>query len=192
MAVNAPTKNTDTKVVTGKVRFSYAHIFQPHAVDERQEPKYSVCLLIPKSDTVTLRKIKAAVDAAKTAGASKWGGKIPPNLKLPLRDGDVDRPDQPEYAGCYFLNANAKTKPGVVDAQLNAILDSTEVYSGCYGRASVNFFAYDTAGNRGVGCGLNNLQKLADGDFLGGRSRPEDDFDTVDTGGGDADEDFLS
>lgn len=172
-------KNSDTKVVTGKVRFSYLHVFEPHAIDEGQEPKYSVCLLIPKSDRATLSKIKAAVEAAKQAGASKWGGKIPANLKTPLRDGDEERPDQEEYRDHYFINASSKTKPGVVDAQLNAIIDSTELYSGCYGRASINFYAFNTAGNKGIACGLNNLQKLEDGDYLGGRSRPEDDFDAV-------------
>ncbi|TPG74006.1 DUF2815 family protein [Brevibacillus laterosporus] len=181
------TTNKDTKVITGKVRFSYAHLFKPTAIDDNQEPKYSVCLLIPKSDKETLRKIKAAVDAAKQAGASTWGGKIPANLKTPLRDGDEERPDQPEYAGHYFINANSKQKPGIVDKNRDEILDSTEVYSGCYGRASINFYAYNTAGNKGIACGLNNVQKLADGDFLGGRSRAEDDFDAVE----DDEENFL-
>lgn len=185
------TKNTDTKVITGKVRFSYVHVFQPHAVDEGQEPKYSVCLIIPKNDKKTLKAIKNAVEAAKEAGKSKWGGKIPPNLKTPLRDGDEERPDQEEFAGAYFLNANSKTKPGVVDANVQPIMDSTEVYSGCYGRASINFYAYNTAGNKGIACGLNNLQKLEDGDYLGGRSRPEDDFEPVETDD-DEDDDFLS
>ncbi|MFS1519648.1 DUF2815 family protein [Bacillus sp. SCS-151] len=182
------TTNTDTKVITGKVRLSYVHIFQPHAM-EGQEEKYSVSILIPKSDKATLKKIKAATDAAKQAGSAKWGGKIPGNLKTPLRDGDEERPDQEEYAGHYFLNASSKTAPGVVDAQLNQIMDSQEVYSGCYGRASLNFYAYNTAGNKGIACGLNNVQKLADGDYLGGRSRAEDDFDAVDTG--DDEDDFL-
>ena len=181
----------DTKVVTGKVRFSYVHVDKPFAVNADQEPKYSICLLIPKSDKETLRKIKAAVDAVKQTGASKWGGKVPPNLKTPLRDGDVERPDQEEYTGMYFLNASTKQAPGLVDAKRNPILDATEVYSGCYGRASINFFAYNTAGNKGVGCGLNNLQKLEDGDYLGGRTRPEDDFEAYDDGGGE-EEDFLS
>jgi len=179
----------DTKVITGKVRLSYAHLFKPVAIDDGQEPKYSVCLLIPKSDKQTLKKIKAAVEAAKQAGISKWGGKIPNNLKTPLRDGDEERPDQEEYAGHYFLNANSKQAPGIVDKQLNPIMDSTEVYSGCYARASINFFAFNTAGNKGIGCGLNNIQKLEDGDYLGGRSRAEDDFDPIED---DEEDDFLS
>ncbi len=184
-------KNTDTKVITGKVRLSYAHLFKPQAIDEGQEPKYSVCLLIPKSDKKTLKKIKNAIEAAKQAGAPKWGGKIPANLKMPLRDGDEERSDQPEYAGHYFINANSKLKPGVVDRDLNEILDSTEVYSGCYARASINFFGYNTAGNRGIGCGLNNIQKVADGDYLGGRSRAEDDFDVFEDDEDEEDLDFL-
>lgn len=179
MAVNAPVKNTDTKVVTGRVRFSYANVFEPRAVEEGQEPKYSVSILIPKTDTQTLAKIEKAIEAAKAQGLSLWGGKVPPNLKLPLRDGDEDRPDDPAYAGHYFINATSKSKPGIVDANLNPILDSTEFYSGCYGRASINFYPFNKAGNKGVAAGLNNLQKLADGDFLGGRSRPEDDFEPV-------------
>lgn len=185
MAVNAPVKNTDTKVVTGRVRFSYVNVFQPRAVEEGQEPKYSVSILIPKSDTQTLAKIQRAIEAAKKQGLSLWGGKVPANLKLPLRDGDVDRPEDEAYAGHYFINATSKMKPGIVDANLNEIIDSTEFYSGCYGRASINFYPFNKAGNRGIAAGLNNLQKLADGDFLGGRSRPEDDFEPVgdDTGG---------
>ena len=172
--------NTDTKVITGKVRLSYAHLFTPTSIEDSQEPKYSACLLIPKSDKDTIKKIKAAVEAAKQAGSSKWGGKIPNNLKLPLRDGDEERAeDHPEYAGHYFLNASSKQKPGIIDKYKNEITDSTEVYSGCYARASINFFAFNTAGNKGIACGLNNIQKIADGDYLGGRSRAEDDFDEI-------------
>jgi hypothetical protein len=183
-------KNIDTKVITGKVRLSYAHLFKPQAISEGQDPKYSVCLLIPKSDRTTLVKIKKAIEAAKQAGISKWGGKIPANLKMPLRDGDEERPDQEEYVGCYFVNATSKQKPGIVDKQLNEILDSTEVYSGCYARASINFYAFNQAGNKGIACGLNNIQKLEDGDYLGGRSRPEDDFEPLDDPEEDI-EDFL-
>jgi hypothetical protein len=188
MAAQTQPKTSNTKVVTGKIRLSYANIFQPRAIAEGQEPKYSLCVLIPKSDKETLNKIKAAVEAAKQAGASPWGGKIPSSLKLPLRDGDVDRPDQPEYEGHYFLNASSKQKPGIVDKQLNEILDQTEVYSGCYGRVSLNFFAFNQAGNKGIGCGLQNVQKLADGESLSGRTRAEDDFDAVSD---DGDDDFL-
>lgn len=186
-------KNQATKVVTGEVRFSYLHVFEPHAIEEGQDKKYSVSLLIPKTDKKTLNAIKKAIEAAKVAGAPKWGGKVPANLKMPLRDGDVDRPDQEEYAGMYFVNANSTNKPGLVDANVQPIMDSTELYSGCYGRASVNFYAYNVSGNKGIACGLNNIQKLRDGETLGGRSRAEDDFDAVETEEDDSGmDDFLN
>ncbi|MBR3053900.1 MAG: DUF2815 family protein [Firmicutes bacterium] len=169
-----------TKVVTGKVRFSYVHVFEPWAGQEGQQPKYSVCILIPKDDKKTLDKIAAAMDEAVQEGiASKWGGKKPKNLHIPIRDGDEERADEaPEYEGMMFLNANSNNAPGVVDKDLNVILDTEEFYSGCWGRASVNFFPYDSNGNRGIGVGLNNLQKLKDGERLGGsRASAEDDFD---------------
>ena len=181
-----------TKVVTGKIRMSYAYLFTPREPDvPGDKPKYGISVLIPKSDKATLQKIKAAVDAAREIGKTKhWGGKLPPNLKLPLRDGDIERPDSPEYAGHYFFNASSVNKPGIVDKDLNPVLDTTEVYSGCYGRVAVNFYPFDKKGSKGVAAGLNNVQKLEDGEPLGGtRSRPEDDFDAVSGGGED---DFLS
>ena len=168
-----------TKCVTGKVRFSYVNIFKSRSFREGQEAKYSICLLIPEEDEKTVRKIRKAIDEAVQEGiASKWGGKKPKNLRLPLRDGDEERADEAaEYEGMYFMNANSNTKPGIVDKDLNEILDPDEVYSGCWGRASVNFFAYDSNGNRGIGCGLNNIQKLKDGERLGAaRASAEDDF----------------
>ena len=155
--------NQTTKVITGKVRLSYVHIFTPQK-DDQGEDKYSTAILIPKSDTDTLRKIKNAVDAAKETGKSKWGGKIPATLKLPLRDGDVERPDDEAYAGHYFLNATGKTKPTVAKPigkgadgkmKFQEITDSTEVYSGCYAKVSLGFFPFDTKGNRGISAGLN-------------------------------------
>lgn len=168
-----------TKVITGKVRFSYVNIFRSRAFREGQDAKYSICLLIPKSDTRTVKKIQDAIKDAVADGISgKWGGKQPKNLKLPLRDGDEERADEaPEYEGMYFLNCNSNTKPGVVDRDLNEILDPDEVYSGCWGRASINFYPFDSNGNRGVGVGLNNIQKLADGERLGAaRASAEQDF----------------
>ena len=165
-----------TKVVTGKVRFSYLHVWEPSAVEEGQEKKYSVSLIIPKSDKATLTAVKKAIEAAKEAGKAKFGGKVPPTLKTPLRDGDVDRPEDESYEGCFFLNANCKTKPGLVDANCQPILDQDELYSGCYGRASITFYAFNTSGNKGIACGLNNLQKLKDGESLGGRATAEADF----------------
>lgn len=166
-----------TKVVTGKVRFSYVSIFEPKAIEGSEDKKYSMAILINKSDKATLDRIEKAMNAAKEQGKSKWGGKIPAKLKLPLRDGDEEKPDEEAYAGHYFINATSKTKPGIVDKDCNPIIDPEEVYSGCFGRASINFYPFDANGNRGVAVGLNNVQKLSDGEALGGvKSKPEDDF----------------
>ena len=164
-----------TKVITGKVRFSYINVWEPKSVNG-SDPKYSVSLIIPKSDTKTLGKIKKAIETAKKEGLAKFGGKIPANLKVPLRDGDSDRPDDEAYADSYFINANSFIKPGIVD-KTGTILNQTEFYSGCYGRASIIFYAYNVNGNKGIAAGLQNLQKLEDGEPLGGISRPEDDFE---------------
>jgi Protein of unknown function (DUF2815). len=179
-------KNSNsTKVITGKVRLSYANVHEPKSING-SDPKYSVSIIIPKSDTKTIAAINAAVEVAKKEGISKFGGKIPAGLKLPLRDGSIDRPDDEAYQDCYFVNANSKDKPQLVDAQVRPILDPTEVYSGCYGRVSITFYAFNSNGNRGIACGLNNIQKLADGEPLSGRTKAEDEFDTA------VEDDFLS
>lgn len=180
-----------TKVITGvNTRWSYANVWDPKSINGGT-PKYSVSLIIPKSDTVTVEKIKAAIQAAYEEGQSKLKGnsKSVPSLsviKTPLRDGDLERPDDESYKDSYFINANSATKPGIVDADLQQIIERSEVYSGVYGRASINFYAFNSNGNKGIACGLNNLQKIRDGEPLGGKSRAEDDFATYD------DEDFLS
>lgn len=179
-----------TKVITGpRTRWSYANVWDPKSINGG-DPKYSVSLIIPKSDTKTIAKIEAAIQAAYEEGESKLRGnsKTVPALsvlKTPLRDGDRERPDDEAYRNSYFINANSATKPGIVDADRNPILDRSEVYSGVYGRASVNFYAFNSNGNKGIACGLNNLQKISDGEPLGGKSRAEDDFDTDD------EDDFL-
>lgn len=179
-----------TKVITGvNTRWSYANVWQPKSINGGAE-KYSVSLIIPKSDTVTINKIKAAIQAAYEEGESKLKGNgksVPPlaALKTPLRDGDIERPDDPVYAGSYFVNANSATAPGIVDADRQPILDRSEVYSGVYGRASINLYAFNSNGNKGIACGLNNLQKIRDGEPLGAKSRAEDDFATEE------DDDFL-
>lgn len=177
-----------TKVITGKVRASFVHVFEPQSVNG-SEPKYSCSFIIPKSDTETIAAIRAAIEQAKQDGIAKFGGKIPPNLKLPLRDGDIDRPDDPNYADCFFVNANSKEKPGLVDRRRIPITDPLELYSGCYVRASINFFAFNTNGNKGVAAGLGNIQKWAEGEPLNGRVRAEDEFETLDA---EDDDDFLS
>ncbi|OUP78144.1 hypothetical protein B5F09_03410 [Erysipelatoclostridium sp. An173] len=178
------------KVITGpNTRWSYCNVWQPKSINGGT-PKYSVSLIIPKSDTVTINKIKAAIEAAYKEGEAKLKGNgrsVPALsvLKTPLRDGDAERSDDEAYANAYFVNANSATAPGIVDADRQPILDTSEVYSGVYGRASINFYAFNSNGNKGIACGLNNLQKIRDGEPLGGKSRPEDDF-------ADEDEDFLS
>ena len=170
----------ETKVITNPVRLSYANIWDPKSING-SDPKYSVCILIPKEDTETLECLKTAIDNAKADGKdSKWGGKIPGKLKLPLRDGDdpdEDQSDDENYNGCYFINTNSNTAPGIIDLAKNKIDDESEVYSGCWCRVSVNMFPYDAKGNKGVGCGLNNLQKVRDDEALAGRAKAEDDFD---------------
>lgn len=167
-----------TKVVTGKVRFCYANVFEPTSMNEDDTPKYNVCILIPKSDTKTLEKINKAIEAAKQAGKAKIAdksGKIPSTLKTPLRDGDEERGDDEAFEGHYFINANSTRKPSIVDRDLAPIMDKEEFYSGCYGRASINFYAYNV-NSKGIAAGLNNLQKLEDGERLAGGSSAEDDF----------------
>lgn len=157
-----------TKVVTSKVRFSYVHVFEPTAIQEGQTEKYSVSIIIPKKDKALIAKLEAAIVAAAEEGKAKFGGKIPNNLKKPLRDGDLEKEEDENYAGCMFFNASSLRKPGLVDENLDPILDKDEFYSGCFGRASVNFYAFSVSGNKGVAAGLNNIQKLEDGERLGG------------------------
>ena len=179
-----------TKVITGvKTRWSYANVWEPKSINGGA-PKYSVSLIIPKSDTKTVTAVKNAIQAAYDEGQSKLKGnsKSVPALsaiKNPLRDGDAERPDDEAYKDSYFINANSATAPGIVDAARQPILERSEVYSGVYGRASINLYAFNSNGNKGIACGLNNLQKISDGEPLGGKTRAEDDF-------ADEDEEFLS
>ena len=179
------------KVITGpNTRWSYANVWEPKSINGGT-PKYSISLIIPKSDTVTVAKIKAAIEAAYQEGQAKLKGnaKSVPALSLiknPMRDGDVERPDDPAYADSYFINANSATAPGIVDADRNPVLTRSEVYSGVYGRASISFYAFNSNGNRGIACGLNNLQLLRAGEPLGGKASAESDFAT------DSFDDFLA
>ena len=183
--------NNPTKVITGvDTRWSYANVWDPKSINGGT-PKYSVSLIIPKSDKVTIQKIKAAIQAAYEEGESKLkgNGKSVPSLsvlKTPLRDGDLERPDDEAYKNAYFVNANSATAPGIVDADRQQIIDRSEVYSGVYGRTSINFYAFNSNGNKGIACGLNNLQKIRDGEPLGGKASAESDFATDD------DDDFLN
>lgn len=174
------TTTTPTKVLTKKVRLSYFSGWEPTSVEEGGEKKYSTAILIPKTDTVTLDRINAAEEHLKNEYKAKNNGKLPAKFKTPLRDGDEERPDDEAYAGHYFLNASSKNKPGIVDLNLKEITDQAEVYSGCYARVSLNFYLFDKSGNRGIAAGLNNIQKVKDGEPLAGRSRAEDDFGAED------------
>lgn len=175
-----------TKVVTGIVRLSYANVWEAKSINGGT-PKFSVSLIIPKSDTKTIKAINDAIDAAIEEGKGKFGGKIPNKaaLKLPLRDGDTERDDE-AYQNSYFVNANSTTAPQIVDRSVQPILERSEVYSGVYARVSINFYAFKSNGNRGIACGLGNIQKVKDGEPLGGKSSATDDFVTED------DDDFLS
>jgi hypothetical protein len=177
--------NTNITKVIVPCRFSYLHCWEPDSVNGGN-PKYSVSAIVPKSDTKTVAAIKAAIEQAKKDSVSKWGGKVPGNLKTPLRDGDIDHPEDEAYKGCYFFNANSRQAPQVVNAKVQPILDQNEVYSGCYGNISVTFYGYNSNGNRGVAAGLGNIQKIKDGESLGGRASAAEEFGTV------ADDDFLS
>lgn len=177
----------NTKVVTGtNTRLSYFHGWEPVSINGGAE-KYSVSVLIPKDDAETVAAVNRAIDAAIEEGVAKFGGKKPNKaaIKLPLRDGDTEREDE-AYKGHWFINANSTTAPQIVDRAVKPILDRNEVYSGCYGRVSLNFYAFNSNGNRGVAAGLGNIQKLRDGEPLGGRTSAADDFTTFD------DEDFLA
>ena len=184
----------ETKVVTGKVRLSYANIFEPKSING-SEPKYSVSLIIPKEDTQMVETIKQAIENAKERDKGKWNGKIPANLKTPLRDGDEERPDDEAYANSYFINANSTRPPAIVGTEKDrstgkAIqLGEDEVYSGCYARVSINFYGFNASGNKGIACGLGNIQKVADGERLGGGSTAEEDFEFEEV---DVEDDFLS
>lgn len=180
----------NTKVVTGiNTRLSYANIWEPKSINGGKE-KYSVSLIIPKSDTKTVTAIEKAIDAAIEEGIDKFGGKKPNKaaLKLPLRDGDLEKDDL-NYKDAYFINANSITAPQIVDKQVQPILDQTEVYSGCYARVSISFYAFNTNGNRGVACGLGNIQKISDGEPLGGHGSASDDFTAI---GEQSEPDFLA
>jgi len=178
------------KVITDECRLSYANVWQPKSVNGGT-PKYTVSLIIPKSDTHTISKINAAIEAAYREGEAKLKGNgksVPPlsSLKIPLRDGDIDRPDDEAYAGSYFINANSPTAPGIVDLNRDPVLEHSQIYSGVYARASINFYAFNSNGSKGIACGLNNIQRIRDGEPLGGKSRPEDDFAS------EQDDDFLA
>lgn len=174
---NAPV----TKVILEGVRFSYANVFEPKAMEEGGTPKYSVSVIIPKSNTKAVNAAKKAIEAAKEKDKDKWGGKVPAgqNFKICLRDGDEDRPDDEAYANAYFINASSAHKPGLVDRHHQPIIDTSEFYSGCWGCVSINMYGFNKKGNKGIAAGLNNIMKVKDGESLGGAVSAEADFANV-------------
>ena len=173
-------KTTSPTKVIVPCRISFANIWEAKSINGGEE-KYSVSCLIPKEDKATLMKIHKAIEAAKEAAKSKkWGGRIPPNLKLPLRDGDIDRPDDENYAGHMFFNAASKVAPQIVDRKVQPILDPMECGSGDYCNVSVNFYGFAASGNKGVAAGLGNIQKVRDGERLAGKASAASDFEALD------------
>lgn len=172
----------DTKVVFGPCRLSYTHVFSKYAPDgDAASGKYMTNVLIPKEEKETIKAIQQAIEAAKKAAVtSKWGGKEPKKLDMPLRDGDTDKEDDDVYSGHFYVNAKSNTRPGVCDKNKSPIMDEDEIYSGVWAIVSVTFFGYDVSGNRGVACGLNNIMKFKDGERLGGRASAETDFADID------------
>lgn len=177
--------NIKAKVITGKVCFSYANVWEPKSINGGDE-KFSVSIIIPKTDVETINKIKEAIEFAKQEGKTKLGDVSQNKCKIPLRDGDVEKPGDDIYKDSYFINANSYDKPEIVDKALNQITNRSEFYSGCFGRASITFYAYNVNGNKGIACALGNLQKLADGKPFSVRSKAEDDFSTIE------EDDFLN
>lgn len=172
-----------TKVITGpRCRLSYFYGWEPSATLSGT-PKYSTSVLIPKDDVETIDDINNAIDAAIEEGIGKFGGKIPKRsmIKIPLRDGDTEK-DDPAYEGHYFLSANSLLKPEIVDKNVKPILDRSEVYSGVYARVSLNFYAFNHSGNRGIACGLGNIQKIRDGETFSGKPSASDEFAPIKEG----------
>lgn len=178
-------KRNGTKVITNKVRLSYANLLQPKAF-EGQEAKYSTMLLIDKDDKETVKLMKEAIkEAYEAAKGDKLKGVKTDRLKTTLRDGDdeFDTDERPEFANKYFINVSSKTKPGLVKREGGMTVktdDPDEIYSGVYAFASINFYAYNTAGNKGISAGLNNIMTTGKGDYLGGRASADADFGDMD------------
>ena len=171
---------SDTCVRVGPVRFSYANVFTPRNNEDGTPGKYGVCIVFPKSDKETYEVLHKAYQNAVALGkVNKWNGKVPAKVQFPLHDGDDERPDDPTFQNCWYFNANSKTKPGIRVREAGMVveaLDEGDFYSGCYGAATVNLYAYSNNGNVGVAFGLNNVIKTEDGEHLGGARSADADF----------------
>lgn len=170
------------EVITGEVRFSYVNIFEPRSINGENE-KYSLSLIIPKSDEKTILEIEEAIFASEENGRKRFGLIESKKLRTPLRDGDVEKPGNPVYKNSFFINAKSTIKPQIVDINIDEIKDKAEVYSGCYGRVSLSFYPYQFNNNAGVACSLGNVQKLSDGERLDLSTTAKDDFKAYDVDG---------
>ncbi len=176
--------NNPTRVLTGEVRLSYVNLVAPRANNNNPnaDPRYSVTLLIPKTDVAVKENIDASIEVAATdAQAKLWGGVRPPVMPTPIHDGDGVRdngtPYGPECKGCWVITASSKQKPQVVhQSDINTELAPQDIYSGMYARVTINFFGYSQAGRRGIGCGLGNVMKTRDGEPLAGGASAAADF----------------
>ena len=168
---------SNTRITTKKVRFSYVHVFEPTAMEEGQTKKYSAAILIPKTDKVTVKAIKDAIQSALELGKSKhFGGVLPKKWVNPLRDGDEES-DEEVYAGHYFMNAKSIKRPVILEPDKELLTDKDEFYSGCYGRAVINFYAYGNGiPSKGIAAGLESAMKTEDGDNLGGGGASMDEI----------------
>ncbi len=168
----------ENKVVFGPCRLSYTHVFNKYTPEGSDDGKYMTNVLIPKKEKETIKAIQQAIECGKkSAIVSKWGGKEPKKLDMPLRDGDEKEDDV--YADHFFVNAKSNTRPGIIASDRSPIVDEEEIYSGVWAIVSVTFYGYDVSGNKGVACGLNNIMKFKDDERLGGRVSAEADFDGI-------------
>ena len=176
-----PAKYASKKLITPPFTGSYVTLFQPRQVNNQGDPKYSVQMIFDKK--ADLKEFRAAIkEVAIEAFGPKAADIFDGNkLKLhsPLRDGDEEREDRPEYKGTVFANASSKKKPGIVDRERSPVVSDEDCYSGCTMRASVALFSYDTNGNKGIGVGLNNVQVIKKGAHLDGRKAAEDEFEAI-------------
>jgi hypothetical protein len=169
-----------TTITIGPVRFSYLHVWEPQAIEEGQPKKFSCSAIIPKSDKALIKKIQGAIELAKLNGKdSKFAGKIPPNLKTPLRDGDEDRSEDENYANSMFVSCHSTTRPGIVNANRQQILDQDEIYSGAYGYLNITLYPYNAAGSKGIAAGLNHVMKTKDGEPFSTKISVDSAFEDV-------------
>ena len=183
--------NIPTRVLTGECRLSYVNLVQPRANnnDPSAKPKYSVTLLIPKTDTAVYQNILSSIEAAAADAQGKlWNGVRPPVMPIPIHDGDGVRdngtPYGPECKGCWVITASSNNKPQVIhQSDINTELAPQDIYSGMYARVTINFFGYNRAGKRGIGCGLGNVMKTRDGEPLAGGASAAADFAGIAAGG---------